>query len=344
MIPKGIQDKIGRNLYQQKNHPISIVKNLIFEHCFQHFYRAEGLDPIVTTWANFDSLLIPGDHPSRSKSDTYYVDEDHVLRTHTSAHQVELLRKGWRSFLVCGDVYRKDDIDATHYPVFHQLEGVHVCPNAIRGEEVVAELQARMVEMVHALFGPNAPFRFVPDHFPFTNPSFEMDVQHEGRWLEVAGCGVMRPEVLVAGGLDGNYPGWAFGLGLDRLAMALFKIPDIRLLWSQDRRFLDQFCEGVVSTFAPFSKHPSCYKDVSFWVSDRFNRNEALSMMRELAGDLLEQVEIRDIFEHPVTGRVSLLYRLYYRSFERTLTDEEVNPIQEAIRTMLVVRFGVELR
>ena len=125
-ITPSIQAKIGRNLHNQKNHPLEIIKSKIYEFFSEDFGKFDDFNPIVNIEDNFDKLLIEKDHPSRGMSDTYYVDENKVLRTHTSAHQNELMESGHRKFLVTGDVYRKDEIDSSHYPVFHQMEGVWV--------------------------------------------------------------------------------------------------------------------------------------------------------------------------------------------------------------------------
>jgi len=153
--------------------------------------------------------------------------------------------------------------------------------------------------------------------------------------------------------------GWAFGLGLERIAMLLFGIPDIRLFWSQDPRFLGQFSEnGEIKKYIPFSKHPACYKDVAFWLpsssssaaggktntSRDFHENDIMEVVRETAGDVVEDVRLTDEFTHPKTGRRSLCYRINYRSLERTLTNVEANELHEEIREKLVKELGVELR
>lgn len=156
-INSAIWDKTFRKLHNKQNHPINIVKNHIykfFDNTGYDFSKFDNLDRVVSVYDNFDSLLIPHDHPARSKSDTYYLNSDKVLRTQTSAHQVQLLKKGETSFLVTGDVYRKDEIDKYHYPVFHQLEGVRLCDNPeIESKKILSEL-------IEYLF-PNAEYRFI---------------------------------------------------------------------------------------------------------------------------------------------------------------------------------------
>jgi phenylalanyl-tRNA synthetase alpha chain len=156
--------------------------------------------------------------------------------------------------------------------------------------------------------------------------------------------------------------GWAFGIGLERMAMLLFEIPDIRLFWSKDERFLSQF-RGLSSNlenlkrFVPFSKFPACYKDVAFWLRSSssaagggqgggqdFHENDVMEIVRDIGGDVVEDVVKVDEFTHPKTGRKSLCYRINYRSLERTLTNEEANEFHERVRGALVEKLGVELR
>lgn len=296
-------------------------------------------------------MLVPADHVSRSPNDTYYVDATTVLRCHTSAHQAELLRSGRSAFLVTGDVYRRDSIDATHYPVFHQMEGVRVfspedwaaAGAADGGAHAEAELKGALEGLAQHLFG-EVEMRWVDAYFPFTQPSFELEIFFKGEWLEVLGCGVMENAILEANG-RGGARAWAFGLGLERLAMVLFDIPDIRLFWTADQRFLKQFAPGkLAARFKPYSKFPPCYKDVAFWLSDGFTENNLCEVVRGVAGDLAEEVKLIDAFTHPKTGRTSNCYRVAYRSMERSLTDEEVNALQEEVRAQAASKLGVELR
>jgi len=333
-IPLHIQEKLGQKLHLRTNHPINIIFKKIRK-LFPDFYIADDLLPLVDTKDNFDSLRIPFDHPSRSESDTYYYDSTHVLRTHTSAHQVPLLKEGQTKFLVCGDVYRKDDIDATHYPVFHQLEGVKLCDNPAEDLKQTLEL------VIKELF--DVEFRFKEDYFPFTHPSWEVEVNFEGKWLEILGCGVIHPEVLANAGIQ-NQTGWAFGLGLERLAMILFKIPDIRYFWSTDSRFLSQFEDGKTSVFQPYSKCPPCFKDTAFWLTPNFNEKEMYDLIRNLGGNLIESVALLDHFEDTKKNRVSNCYRIIYRHFDRTLTNDEINLLNNKIREKISSTFGVTLR
>ncbi|KAL3157791.1 hypothetical protein ABBQ32_012215 [Trebouxia sp. C0010 RCD-2024] len=355
-VTDNIFQKIGVNLHQQPNHPICIIKEAIIDYFETNypgrFKSFDDLYPIVSTKANFDDVLTPVDHVSRNPNDTYYVDKDTVLRCHTSAHQAELLRKGETSFLLTGDVYRRDSIDASHYPVFHQMEGLYVlsdeeiAASGKSGTELAAqELQHVLSGLTKHLFG-EVEMKFVDAYFPFTEPSYELEIFFQGEWLEVLGCGVTQRQILEEAGHAGK-TAWAFGLGLERLAMVLFDIPDIRLFWSNDKRFTKQFKQGQMrSKFKPYSKYPPCYKDVSFWLptDDSFTENNLCEQVRNIAGDLVEEVKLIDSFTHPKKQRTSHCYRIAYRSMERSLTDEEINALQEQTRTVLANEMKVELR
>jgi len=310
----------------------------------------------VTCTQCFDDLRIPPDHPGRQPSDTYYLNEETLLRTHTSAHQSEHLRAGFEAFLCTGDVYRRDEIDRSHFPAFHQMEGVKLFPeDAVPGkmpreewlktpecEAVKEDLKKTLEGMVDVLF-PGVEKRWNEDFFPFTEPSLELEVLYEGDWLEVLGCGVIHTEVLEKCGLEHRH-GWAFGLGLERLAMVLFKIPDIRLFWSEDERFHKQFKSGDVVTFKSYSKYPPCNKDIAFWIPEDYQENDFFEMARGIAGDLVEEIKEIDTFTNPKTGKTSNCYRIVYRSMDRSLTDDEINKLQDDLRDQVGPKLGVEVR
>lgn len=336
-IPPSIKQKIGKNLHNKTNHPIEIIKKIIYGYFGNTFKTFDNFDPIVKIEDNFDKLLIPKDHPARAKTDTYYHDEHTVLRTHTSAHQNSLLSDGHKKFLVTGDVYRKDDIDSCHYPIFHQMEGVAVMED---GQDAETELKASLKGLIDVLF-PGCEYRFKEDYFPFTHPSFEVEVMFQGRWLEILGCGVVQPAILKNCGLEGK-TAWAFGLGLERLAMILFNIPDIRYFWTDDERFHKQFETGKIIEFIPYSKYPPVTRDIAFWISETFNHNGFCEIVREKGGDLVETVEIKDQFTKD--NRTSKCYRIVYRSNDKSLTNEEINTIQEDLKTSTIAEFAVEIR
>ena len=202
---------------------------------------------------NFDRLNAPEGHPSRDWSDTFYFDGDSrvMLRSQTSPMQVRAMETMDLPIRIIapGRVYRKDEVDATHSPMFHQVEGMVIDKGV-----TMADLKGTLNTVVEQLYGAGAKTRFRPHHFPFTEPSCEMDVQchkcggagcptckGEG-WIELLGAGMVHPKVLEMSGIDsGTYTGWAFGIGLERMAMRRFKIADLRLIFENDMRFLEQF-------------------------------------------------------------------------------------------------------
>jgi len=377
-ISPRILEKVDMGLHKMPRHPLNLLRRRIQNYFYKEFVNRRGnpefsvwdsISPVVTTHQNFDSLLIPENHPSRVHHESYYVNQNTMLRAHTSAHQDELMRSGLDSFLVIGDVYRRDTIDATHYPVFHQVEGVRLFNepqilkhinredlnqpnqnwsvfegsghrNKVKQKE---HTQAAVVFMEHALKNtllgltkelfPDMEYRWVDAYFPFTHPSWELEIYHSGEWMEVLGCGVMEQQLLHNAGV-GNKLGWAFGLGLERLAMKLYQIPDIRLFWSKDDGFLKQFDVENPATpiiYKEVSQFPPCKKDISFWISDIYTSNDFYDLVRNVGGDVIESVTLVDEFKHPKSGRVSHCYSINYRHMEKTLTNEEVNVLHKEV-------------
>jgi len=341
-IPLSITNKIGKNLYQIPNHPICIIKNKIYDYFRNSREIIEEISPYVDVKSNFDDLLIPKDHPSRSKSDTFYSDDNTVLRTHTSAHQTKFMRDGKKNFLVTGDVYRKDEIDAFHYPVFHQMEGVSILNNEIDPVEVCDVIKRDLGGLIEFIF-PNCEYKFVDTYFPFTEPSCEIEVLLNGKWVEVLGAGVIRKKIMKSCGL-GNVSGWAFGLGLERLAMIFFEIPDIRYFWTNDERFKNQFQSGQITKFKEYSKYPSAIRDISFYYYDPFMPNDFYTILNDCSENLISKTETIDHFINPKTGQKSISYRIYFESLERTLTSDEVNFQIDNIKNNLIEKYSVIIR
>lgn len=214
------------------------------------FQIAEGPE-VEYDYYNFEALNIPKNHPARDTQDTFYVEDNIVLRTQTSPMQVRVMEKQKPPIRIIapGRVYRSDAVDATHSPIFHQIEGLVVDKGV-----TMADLKGTLEAFIKELYGQDAKVRFRPHHFPFTEPSAEMDVscfvcggegcrvcKGEG-WIEILGCGMVHPKVLANCGIDPEvYSGFAFGLGLERIVMRRYGIDDLRLFYENDMRFLNQF-------------------------------------------------------------------------------------------------------
>ena len=221
-------------------HPINQMKDSLMNLLVSFGFEIVDGPEIETEEFNFDMLNIKKSHPARQMHDTFYVNnKSSVLRTHTSPVQIRgmLGKKPPLAFISGGKVYRKDD-DATHLPMFHQIEGIYV------DEEVsFANLKDLIYKLVRALFGDDVKLRFRPSYFPFTEPSAEVDILSEnGKWLEILGCGVVNPVVLENCDINSEkYSGFAFGLGIERIAMLKFGVRDIRDFYKSNLDFLSQF-------------------------------------------------------------------------------------------------------
>lgn len=348
-IPQAIWDKTETRLHLNRQNPLGQLK-LRIERFFSGRHRDEfvmfdNIPPIVSTKSCFDDLLVPHDHVSRSTSDTYYVQKDQVLRPHMTAHDVPLLKEGHRAFIVSGDVYRRDTVDKTHYPVFHQMDGVRLFGPSVSNEDVLTDLKETLENLAQTLFGKEIGVRWVEGSFPFTDPSLELEVYWEGRWLEILGCGELRRGVLDNSGISSDHRGWAFGLGLERLAMVLYGISDIRLFWSNDSRFLRQFQAGDLHVkFRPFSEYPATQRDVAFWINKgaTVHENEIHELVKLVADDTVEDVRKIDEFERD--SLVSNCYRITFRHMSRTLRKEEATAYHEEIKRKIAALLPVEVR
>ena len=200
---------------------------------------------------NFEALNIPANHPAKDEQDTFYINSNILLRTQTSSVQVHEMEKGKLPIrmIAPGRVFRSDEVDATHSPSFHQIEGLVIDKNI-----TFADLKGTLAEFARELFGENTKVKFRPHHFPFTEPSAEVDVTcfkcggkgcrmcKGSGWIEILGCGMVHPNVLKMSGIDPEeYTGFAFGVGLERIALLKYEIDDMRLLYENDKRFLEQF-------------------------------------------------------------------------------------------------------
>jgi phenylalanyl-tRNA synthetase alpha chain len=231
----GITHKIGTS------HPLETIldeiKSIFSSIGFSIVYGPE----IDDDFHNFEALNIPRHHPARDMQDTFFIDKNTVLRTHTSNVQIHLMESMEPPLkcIVPGRVYRNEAISYKSYCVFHQVEGLYINKNVS-----FSELKGTLEYFIHSLFGSDTKIRFRPSFFPFTEPSAEVDLWDDGRnqWMEILGCGMVDPQVLSNVGYDPDkWDGYAFGLGIERMAMLKYKINDIRLFYQSDLRFLEQF-------------------------------------------------------------------------------------------------------
>lgn len=241
----------GRRELIGKRHPIDLTLEGIKEIFISMGFTIEEGPEVEFDYYNFEALNIPKDHPARGEQDTFYVNDNIVLRTQTSPVQIRTMEKQEPPIKMIspGKVYRSDAVDATHSPIFYQIEGL-VIDKGI----TMADLKGTLDAFSKKIFGDKVQTKFRPHHFPFTEPSAEMDatcfvcngsgcrVCKGSGWIELLGCGMVHPQVLRNCGIDPEvYSGFAFGFGLDRMVMMKYELDDIRLLYESDMRFLNQF-------------------------------------------------------------------------------------------------------
>lgn len=327
---------------------------------FQGFDIVE-IPEIVPAAVSFDLFDFPADHPARSKSDTYYVDEENILRTHNTISWYyylnhpevkERMARGESMGALChGKVYRKDEIDSRHMNIFHQIDGWFMTPESkpLNAED----LKEALGEIVKTVFGPDQIFRINTDNFPYTDPSFEVEVNvkgtaaegpAKGEWLEILGSGMVKKSVFKKMGVEG-YTGWAFGFGIERLAIISMSLPDIRLLWSTDERVKSQLKLGT--TYKEVSKFPPVVRDISFIVPKTFIVNDYFDLIRSVGGEMVENVSLMDKYENDEkfgSNRMSYTYRITYRHLEKTLTNEEVNAVHSQLEDRTEKEFGATVR
>lgn len=241
----------GKKFDVGKKHPLTIVMDEIKEIFLGMGFDVVSGPEVELDYYNFEALNLPKDHPARDTQDTFYITENTLLRTQTSPVQIRTMEKRKPPIRIIspGRVYRSDALDATHSPVFHQIEGLVVDKGV-----TMSDLKGTLEMFIKGLYGEDSQIRFRPHHFPFTEPSAEIDVmcfnchgegcrlcKGEG-WIEVLGAGMVHPKVLLNCGIDPEeYSGFAFGVGLERVVMRRFNIDDIRMFFENDMRFLDQF-------------------------------------------------------------------------------------------------------
>ncbi len=311
---------------------------------------------IVPTDIAFDLFDFAPNHPARSPSDTYFTDDTHILRPHTtvmwyyyltSDTTKERLAKGEEiGVFSFGKVYRKDEIDRTHMNVFHQIDALYLCPKAKKVIEL-KDLQDVEASVVQSVFGKDIAYRFHEETFPYTHPSTEIEIQKGSEWIEILGSGVVKGSVLQKLGVDPEvYNGWAFGFGLERWAIISMELPDIRLLWSEDSRVKGQLQLG--QKYKEVSKYPPVVRDISFIVKNDFAPNNYFDLIRETVGeDILEEVKLLDTYTDPKKfgeNEVSYTYRIVYRSLQKTLTTQEVDQLHKKLEQATEAHYKARLR
>jgi phenylalanyl-tRNA synthetase alpha chain len=317
---------------------------------------------IMSTEIAFDLFDFPANHPARSKSDTYFPDDNHILRTQTTVMwyyyfkqeeiKAKLAKREPMGVFCYGKVYRKDEIDRKHMNVFHQIDALYIAPKD--SEPITLDtLKDVELKIVKAIFG-DVEHRFVEETFPYTHPSTEIEILKNGGdktnehdWLEILGSGVVKPSVLEKLGVDSSvYNGWAWGSGIERWAMTSMELPDIRLLWSDDERVKKQLVLG--QKFKEVSKYPAIVRDISFIVDTaNFAPNNYFDVVRDTVGDMAEEMALIDEYENAAkfgAGKKSYAYRITYRSLDRTLTDAEVNEMHKKLEEETKRVFGGEVR
>jgi len=228
----------GRNISSGSRHPISITINTITKILNNYGFTSVSGPEIEDEFYNFEALNIPASHPARDMHDTFYVTDNKLLRTHTSSVQIHtmLTNKPPLRIMTPGKVYRRDS-DPTHSPMFHQIEGL-----CIDKDINFCQLKGLLINFIEQFFSKKMEIRFRPSYFPFTEPSAEIDIKFNNKWLEVLGCGIVHPNVLKNVKINHKqYTGFAFGLGIERLAMLKYGITDLRIFYDNDISFLSQF-------------------------------------------------------------------------------------------------------
>lgn len=364
-------------------HPLNIlIEKVISSNFYESFDKIE-VPQIVSEFETFDLFNFPEDHVARRPSDSYFINkstiknESILLRPHTSVmwyHYlkdekiIEKLKTQWEvRALSWWKVYRVDELDKTHHECFHQIDWLRLTS---KDKEIINQdtLKEVLSNTIKALFWDWMEYRFNVDSFPYTTDSLEVEVMYKWKWLEVLWAWVVHPTVLEKIWIDSSlYNWWAFGFWLERLMMALKEIPDIRIFWSQDPRILKQWWN--LDPYKEVSSYPPVYKDISMVVpKEKFQKDieeEQKSweleltkdtesdffaitwVIRDVWGDLIEEVKITDIYENDSkfwNDLKSLSLKLVFRSIERTLTNDEINKMYFDIREKIWLNLWYELR
>ncbi len=343
------------DLSRTPGNPVNLIVEKILSMDFYKDFDQVQTPEIVWLYETFDLFDFAPDHPARSTSDTYFVTNERILRTHTTVlryyyltnpHIKEKLEKeGKLKALSRWKTYRRDEIDSKHFPVFHQIDGLYLVEKS--KEQITKEDLAQVLrDLVLWIYG-DIEYRILDDTFPYTDPSLQVEVKFNGEWFELLGSGVVKWSVLKNLWLDPEkYNWWAFGPGIERLVMPKMRIPDIRILWSDDSRITSQRWD-LNTVYSPVSKYPSTYRDISFIIDKSRSLNEYYDLVRDLGWNIVEEVKLLDTYENTEKfgeGKVSYTFRIIYRSHERTLLNDEINDIQSKIRAFTEKELQAQLR
>lgn len=369
------------DLTKVKWNPVNmIVEKLTSSDYFKDFTIFSSPE-VVKEFETFDLFYFPEDHVARRSSDSYFLqktnnkDDNLLLRPHTTIMWYHYLVKWewWEKLKKDGEIkllsywktYRVDELDKNHHECFHQIDWLKI---SLKEKEIINQdtLKEVLSNTIKSIFGENVEFRFNVDTFPYTTDSLEVEVKNGEKWLEVLWAGVVKWEVLEKLWIDSTkYNWWAFGFGIERLAMALKKIPDIRIFWSDDKRILSQW-GNLETPYKEISQFPPVYKDISMivekskFIIDEKEKNEtkltretesnffAITwIIRDIWDPLIEEVKIIDNFENDKKFGIykkSITIKIVFRAIDRTLTNEEINKIYFEIRDKLSKELGFELR
>lgn len=370
------------DLSKQEWHPVKMVIDKIVNADFFSKFDKVDVPQVVWEWETFDLFNFPDNHVARRPSDSYFLHKSNdrrssmLLRPHTSVMWYHYLLNQWGKekleteweveALSWWKVYRVDELDKTHHECFHQIDGLRITK---KSKEVINQdtLKEVLSNTIRAIFW-DIEFRFNEDNFPYTTDSLEVEVMYKWKWLEVLWAWVVHPDVLGKLWLNSDeYNGWAFGFWIERLAMAMKQVPDIRIFWSEDERVRKQW--GNITPYKEVSNFPPVYKDISFitwketfvrdikeekesWFLELTKETEAdlfalSAIIRDVAWDLVEEVKIIDMYENSTKfweGNKSVTFRIVFRSIERTLTDDEINMLYFKIREKLENELWYKLR
>jgi len=344
------------DLTKKENSPVKIIVDQIIKLPIFDDFDLVDFPRIVSAQDEFDALNFPKNHPAKRETDTFFLDSTNHLRTQMTVMWPYCLRDegflkklkedGCVASLAPGIVFRKDEIDRKHFPAFHQIDFLYICR---KDQKVITvkDLENVQADSIKAIFGEDIEYRFLVDSFPFTDPSIQVEIKFNDQWMEVTGAGLVHQNCLKNFGIDPEiYNGWAFSFGIERLAMIKMGINDIRIFWSDDPRITGQF-KDINSKFKEVSKYPETSRDISFVISKDVNLNNYYEIVRDFAENLIEEVKLIDEFESEEkfgAGKKSYTFRIVYRSPERTLTNEEINKIQEEIREETKKELSANLR